>query len=140
MTTTEVRSKIMRAVSRKDTKPEIHVRSLLHGLGLRFRLHKKNLPGTPDIVLHKYRTAIFVHGCFWHRHQGCRFASTPKTKQEFWLPKFASNVRRDSVKEAQLRELGWKVLIVWECETRSPEQLKDRLVHEFFDSDPVGDS
>lgn len=103
----------MRLVPTKDTKPEIIVRSLLHGMGLRFRLHRKNLPGSPDIVLAKHRTVIFVHGCFWHRHPDCRYASTPKTRQDFWLPKFEANVQRDAKKEAQLRELGWRVLMVW---------------------------
>lgn len=123
----------MRSVPTKDTKPEILVRSLLHGMGLRFRLHRKNLPGSPDIVLAKHRTVIFVHGCFWHRHPDCRYASTPKTRQDFWLPKFEANVQRDAKKEAQLRELGWRVLMVWECETRSPEQLRERLWRDFLE-------
>jgi DNA mismatch endonuclease, patch repair protein len=121
----------MRAVGRANTKPETIVRSILHRLGLRFRLHLKNLPGTPDIVLRRHKTAIFVHGCFWHRHPNCRYATTPKTRTEFWLPKFKSNIERDARKKAELEKLGWRVLIVWECETRSPEILAARLAKEF---------
>nr|WP_249483059.1 DNA mismatch endonuclease Vsr [Pseudomonas sp. HS6] len=120
----------MRSVSRGDTRPEILVRSLLHQLGFRFRLHQKSLPGTPDIVLPKYHTVVFVHGCFWHRHPACRYASTPKTRQDYWLPKFEANVMRDARKEAQLHELGWRVLVVWECETRAVSDLRDRLKQE----------
>ncbi|MHA6193867.1 very short patch repair endonuclease [Pseudomonas wadenswilerensis] len=137
MITSDLRSKIMRSVSRKNTKPEIIVRSLLHSLGFRFRLHQKSLPGSPDIVLAKYKTAIFVHGCFWHRHPGCRYASTPKTRQEFWLPKFEANVTRDAKKEAQLIELGWRVLVIWECETRLLTQLEDRLKQELLGIDSL---
>lgn len=122
----------MRSVKRKDTKPEVAVRSVLHGLGLRFRLHVKKLPGSPDVVLAKHRTVVFVHGCFWHRHEGCRYASTPKTRQEFWLPKFASNVVRDAKKEAQLKELGWRVVVVWECQTRNKEEMTNRFKEEFL--------
>lgn len=96
-------SRKMRAVGSKNTRPEVSVRSLLHGLGLRFRVHKKQLPGTPDIVLAKYRVVVFVHGCFWHRHPGCKFASIPKVNQEFWLPKFDKNVERDARKAEALR-------------------------------------
>lgn len=103
----------------------------LHGLGLRFRLHRKDLPGSLDVVLPKHRTAIFVHGCYWHRHPGCKYASTPKTNQDFWLPKFQRNVERDARKEEALRALGWRVLIVWECETRDLPTLEARLRHEF---------
>lgn len=125
------RSDIMRAVKRAHTKPEIIVRQLLHSLGLRFRLHRRDLPGSPDIVLPRFRTVVFVHGCFWHRHPGCCFASTPKSRQEYWLPKFKANVERDAKKEAQLRELGWRVLVIWECETRKPAELDERLRREF---------
>lgn len=125
------RSDIMRAVKRAHTAPEIIVRQTLHALGLRFRLQRRDLPGSPDIVLPRFRTAIFVHGCFWHRHPYCRYATTPKTRQEYWLPKFMANVERDARKEAQLRELGWRVLIVWECETRDRGELMTRLRHEF---------
>ncbi|TBW09530.1 DNA mismatch endonuclease Vsr [Azotobacter chroococcum subsp. isscasi] len=125
------RSDIMRAVKRAHTAPEIIVRQTLHALGLRFRVLRRDLPGSPDIVLPRFRTAIFVHGCFWHRHSGCRYATTPKARQEYWLPKFMANVERDARKEAQLRELGWRVLVVWECETRDREELMTRLRREF---------
>lgn len=126
-----VRSAIMRSVKRANTKPELIVRQLLHSLGLRFRLHRRDLPGSPDVVLPRFRRVIFVHGCFWHRHTNCRYASTPKTRQEYWLPKFAANVERDACKEAQLRELGWKVIVVWECETKDKERLKQFFEQEF---------
>lgn len=131
------RSDIMRAVKRAHTGPEIAVRKLLHSLGLRFRLHCKVLPGSPDIVLPKHCTVIFVHGCFWHRHPGCRYASTPKTRQDYWLPKFAANVERDARKASQLKELGWRVVVVWECETRNREALEARLRQEFELPDPA---
>lgn len=127
----------MRAVKRSNTKPELVVRKLLHSLGLRFRLHVADLPGTPDILLPKHRTIIFVHGCFWHRHPNCRYSSSPKTRQEFWTSKFAANVQRDEKKEALLRTLGWRVLVVWECETRVVDALKQRLRREFFKADAV---
>lgn len=125
------RSDIMCAVKRAHTGPEIIVRQVLHALGLRFRLHRRDLPGSPDVVLPRHKTVVFVHGCFWHRHPGCRFASTPKTRQEYWLPKFQANVERDLKKEAQLRELGWRILVVWECETRDSEELENRLRRDF---------
>lgn len=125
------RSDIMRAVKRAHTRPEIVVRQALHALGLRFRLHRRNLPGSPDIVLLKFKTVVFVHGCFWHRHSDCRYATIPKSRQEYWLPKFDANVERDARKEAQLRELGWRVLVMWECETKSLETLEARLRLEF---------
>ena len=124
------RSDIMRAVKRADTAPEIIVRQVLHALGLRFRLHRRDLPGSPDIVLPRFRTVIFVHGCFWHRHPDCRYTTTPKTRQEYWLPKFAANIERDLRKEAQLQALGWRVLLVWECETKQREELTLRLRRE----------
>jgi DNA mismatch endonuclease (patch repair protein) len=129
--TSSRRSEIMRAVRRAHTTPELAVRSMLHSLGLRFRVNRRDLPGSPDIVLPKHRTVIFVHGCFWHRHQGCRYATTPKTRQEYWIPKFAANIERDARKEAELRELCWRVLIVWECETKNREALELRLRREF---------
>lgn len=125
------RSDIMRAVKRAHTAPEMIVRQELHALGLRFRLHRRDLPGSPDIVLPRLRTVIFVHGCFWHRHSDCRYATTPKTRQEYWLPKFAANIERDARKEAQLQALGWRVLLVWECETKRREELTLRLRREF---------
>lgn len=126
------RSDIMRAVKRAHTGPEIVVRRTLHALGLRFRLHRRDLPGSPDIVLPRFRTVVFVHGCFWHRHLDCRYASVPKSRQEYWLPKFKANVERDAKKEAQLCELGWRVLVIWECETRKLTELEERLRREFL--------
>lgn len=125
------RSRIMRAVRRAHTKPELIVRKALHGLGLRFRLQRRDLPGTPDVVLAKHRTAIFVHGCFWHRHGGCRMATMPKTRVEFWAEKFGRNVERDAKNERALTDAGWRVLTIWECETRNLGVLGDRLRHEF---------
>ena len=124
------RSDIMRAVKRANTAPEIIVRQVLHALGIRFRLHRRDLPGSPDVVLPRFRTVIFVHGCFWHRHPDCRYTTTPKTRQEYWLPKFAANIERDLRKEAQLQALGWQVLLVWECETKQREELTLRLRRE----------
>lgn len=131
MSVDPTRSNIMRAVGRENTKPEMVVRRILHGLGLRFRLHRRDLPGTPDLVLPKYRTAIFVHGCFWHRHRGCSKATTPKTRVDFWKTKFEQNVRRDRKNEDVLVEGGWSVLTIWECETRKPEELKAKLAKTF---------
>ncbi|MEE4305796.1 DNA mismatch endonuclease Vsr [Pseudomonas alliivorans] len=129
-----VSSRRMRAVKRENTSPELTVRRLLHALGLRFRLHKRSLPGSPDIVLRKHKAVIFVHGCFWHRHPGCRYASTPKTRQEYWMPKFVANIERDARKASELEALGWKVLTVWECETRNLAVLEERLRRDFSSS------
>ncbi|SDA25486.1 T/G mismatch-specific endonuclease [Sphingomonas sp. NFR15] len=117
----------MARIGPRDTKPEMVVRRLLHALGRRFRLHRRDLPGTPDIVLPGSRKAIFVHGCFWHRHEGCPKATTPKTRSEFWQDKFDRNVERDERKEADLRAAGWDVTTVWECETRDLGALEIRL-------------
>ena len=114
--TKEKRSWNMSRITGKHTKPEILLRSLLHREGFRFRLHHKRLPGKPDIVLPRYRTVIFVNGCFWHRHRNCKYAYTPKSRLEFWLNKFEETVRRDRKKQEMLRTLGWQVLVVWECE------------------------
>ncbi|WP_017847378.1 very short patch repair endonuclease [Pseudomonas veronii] len=133
------RSDIMRAVKRANTAPEIIVRQVLHALGLRFRLHRRDLPGSPDVVLPRFRTVIFVHGCFWHRHPDCRYTTTPKTRQEYWLPKFAANIERDLRKEAQLQALGWRVLLVWECETKQREELTLRLRRELKLSEAAQD-
>src|SRR5437660_1250360 len=110
------RSWNMSRIKSKDTRPEILVRSTLHAMGYRFRLHSRALPGSPDIVLPKHHTALFVHGCFWHRHTGCRFAYTPKSRKKFWFAKFAANIARDIKASRALRQLGWKPVIVWECE------------------------
>lgn len=126
--TKERRSWNMSRIKSKDTKPELRVRSLLHRLGYRFRLHRKNLPGRPDIVLPKYKTAIFVHGCFWHRHEGCRFAYNPKSRMDFWRKKFEENQRRDKKNSTKLKELGWKVAVIWECETQNSKKLNLTLI------------
>jgi len=110
------RSYVMSRVSSKDTKPEKIVRSYLHRVGLRFRLHGPGLPGKPDLVLAKYRTVVFVHGCFWHRHKGCKRATTPKTRKEFWMEKFEKNKARDRRNSRQLKENGWHVIVIWACE------------------------
>jgi DNA mismatch endonuclease (patch repair protein) len=123
----EQRSKVMSRVGSSNTMPEIKVRKLLHGLGYRFRLHRRDLPGTPDIVLPGHRSVILVHGCFWHRHKGCRDASSPKTRREFWKNKFDENVRRDHRKAIALRRLGWRVVVVWECQLQNPNALATRL-------------
>lgn len=114
----KVRSRMMSGIRAKDTKPEMMVRRYLHGLGFRYRLHNRSLPGRPDIVLPKYNTIIFVHGCFWHRHSGCSLAYMPKSNAEAWQKKFESNVNRDKKVWAELTNAGWKVIIVWECSLR----------------------
>jgi len=126
----ERRSWNMSRIRAKDTKPEIVVRSLLHSLGFRFRLHVRKLPGCPDIVLARRKAAIFVHGCFWHRHPNCRFAYTPKSRKHFWLPKLEANATRDQEALFQLKREGWKTVVVWECETRNLERLAIRLKRE----------
>ena len=123
----EQRSRNMSAIKSKNTKPEITVRKLLHSMWYRFRLHKKDLPGSPDIVLPKYKTVIFVHGCFWHRHQNCKYASDPKTRREFWEKKFKENIERDKKTQEKLKNLGWKTNIVWECEVKNREILIVKL-------------
>jgi DNA mismatch endonuclease (patch repair protein) len=123
----------MQSIRGKDTTPERLVRSMVHRLGLRFRLHGRNLPGKPDLVLAKHRTVIFVHGCFWHRHD-CKLAAIPKTRPEFWDSKFQANVDRDRRNKALLQEQGWRVVEIWECETRSAEVLGLRLRREFSDA------
>lgn len=121
------RSALMSRIRGKDTTPERAVRSMVHGLGYRFRLHGRDLPGRPDLVLPRLRTVIFVHGCFWHRHARCRYATTPATRRAFWLEKFEHNVERDRRTAAALRRLGWSVITVWECQLRRPEKVRARL-------------
>ena len=118
----------MSRIRGRDTGPELSVRSLLHRMGFRFRVHRRDLPGTPDIVLPKYRTVVFVHGCFWHRHAGCKYAYTPKSRVDFWLRKFEENVARDRKARRQLKAVGWQVIVVWECQTRDHEKLRERLL------------
>lgn len=119
----EKRSWNMSRIRSKNTRPELIVRSLLHHVGYRFRLHLATLPGKPDIVLPKYKTVIFVHGCFWHRHANCKYAYTPKSKRAFWSKKFRNNVERHKIVKNQLRKLGWKVVVVWECEVVNEDKL-----------------
>lgn len=121
----EKRSWNMSRIKGKDTKPELQVRSILHRMGLRFRINRKDLPGRPDLVMPKYKTAIFVHGCFWHRHKGCKYSYMPKSNSEFWEQKFKENILRDKIKEKSLRNLGWKVLIIWECQLLQINFLKE---------------
>ena len=120
------RSAIMRAVGRKDTSPELVVRRLLHAAGFRFRLHRRDLPGTPDLVFPGRRKVIFVHGCFWHGH-GCAKGRLPKSRPEYWRPKIEANRERDARKEGELRALGWGVETVWQCETKDAAALGDHL-------------
>ncbi len=129
--TSERRSWNMSRIRGRNTRPELRLRSLLHRAGFRFRLHAKELPGRPDIVLPKYRTAIFVHGCFWHRHPGCRNTSAPSTRREFWHDKFEGNVSRDARNRAALQAAGWTVITVWECELKADaEGVTCRLADE----------
>lgn len=111
----KTRSRMMAGIRGKDTKPELVLRRALHARGFRYRLHAANLPGRPDLVLPRYRTVIFVHGCFWHRHEGCRYATTPASNVAFWERKFRQNVERDREVRKRLKEAGWRVAIVWEC-------------------------
>ena len=127
--TSQERSRIMSRVKGQHTKPEKVVRSLLHSMGYRFRLHVKDLPGKPDIVLSKYRKVIFVHGCFWHGHKNCSRAARPQTNADFWNKKLDSNIARDVNTQIQIAELGWQFLIVWQCEIKDVEKLRQRLTH-----------
>ena len=120
---TEERSRLMAKIKGKNTRPERAVRSLLHRAGHRFRIHVRALPGTPDIVLPRHRTVVFVHGCFWHRHAKCKKARVPKTHRKFWADKFARNVANDRHHRRQLRRLGWRVVTIWECQLRRPDAV-----------------
>jgi DNA mismatch endonuclease (patch repair protein) len=121
------RSWNMSRIKNKNTQPEIIIRSLLHKLGYRFRLHRRDLPGIPDIVLPKYKTAIFVHGCFWHRHSGCKFAYSPKSRVQFWEKKFERNVSVQKKAENELDQMGWRVFVIWECELANLELVMQKL-------------
>ncbi|MGD9560948.1 MAG: very short patch repair endonuclease [Pyrinomonadaceae bacterium] len=125
--TSEQRSWNMSQIRSRDTTPEMVVRSILHRSGFRFRLHRKELPGKPDIVLRKHRAVIFVHGCFWHRHSGCKRCSTPKTNPAYWIPKLQRNADRDREHIANLKKLGWRVRVVWECELKNQPKLTRNL-------------
>jgi DNA mismatch endonuclease (patch repair protein) len=124
--TPQRRSWLMSRVRGKNTGPEIRVRKCAHALGLRFRIHRNDLPGKPDIVFPRRKIALFVHGCFWHRHPGCRKATAPSSR--FWAKKFAYNVKRDVRAKAALRKLGWKVAVIWECETKDSNRLESLVV------------
>lgn len=123
------RSVRMSKVRGRHSKPELLVRRLVHGMGFRYRLHDRRLPGSPDLVFRRLRKAIFVHGCFWHRHPSaaCNLARMPKTRLDFWKPKLQGNRERDLRHQTELRALGWQFLVVWECEMRDREQLENRL-------------
>ena len=117
----ETRSYNMSRIRSKDTKPEMLVRKFLHKNGFRYRLHVKNLPGKPDIVLPKYKTVIFIHGCFWHGHEGCRYYVVPKTRTEWWLNKIGTNISNDANAEKALEDAGWKIIKIWECQLKKSE-------------------
>jgi len=123
----ERRSWNMSRIKGSNTGPERIVRSILHRMGYRFSLHRKDLPGKPDITLPKHKTVVFVHGCFWHRHKGCKDATMPKTRRIFWQNKLQGNAVRDRIKHRSIRHLGWRIIIVWECETERPANLITRL-------------
>jgi DNA mismatch endonuclease (patch repair protein) len=125
--TPEERSRIMSRVKSRDTKPEKLVRKLLHALGYRFRLHRRDLPGKPDITLPKHKKVIFVHGCFWHGHDGCQRAARPTSNIEFWNKKIDSNLRRDITAQKELDALGWSYFILWQCQTRDLTTLTNKL-------------
>ncbi|HCG00189.1 MAG TPA: very short patch repair endonuclease [Chloroflexi bacterium] len=135
------RSRIMSKVKNRDTAPKLVVRRLLHRLGYRFRLHRANLPGHPDIVLPRHRKVIFVHGCFWHGHVGCPRGARPATNTEFWNAKLDANARRDKSTQEALDKLGWRILIVWQCETRNETRLA-AIIEQFLAAaqTPVTDS
>lgn len=121
----------------KDTAPELAVRRIVHSMGYRYRLHVGNLPGRPDLVFSKKRAVIFVHGCFWHRHDGCKLARMPKSNLEFWGPKLDGNKERDSRKVAELKAKGWRVLVVWECQISNTDRLYSKLAA-FLEGEDAG--
>jgi DNA mismatch endonuclease (patch repair protein) len=118
------RSRMMAGIRGRNTKPELVVRSALHRLGLRFRLHARDLPGRPDLVFPRFRAVVHVHGCFWHRHRNCRFAYVPRSNQAFWSNKFQENVQRDRRNDRELRKLGWRIFTLWECQIADPDVLR----------------
>jgi DNA mismatch endonuclease (patch repair protein) len=122
------RSRIMRSIRKKDTKAELTVRRAVHALGYRFRLHRRDLPGSPDLVLPRHRKVIFVHGCFWHQHPGCRKATVPRVRVSYWGPKLARNAARDARALADIESLGWDALVLWECELVEAKKLRSRLL------------
>jgi len=124
----EKRSAMMAGIRGKDTTPELRVRRAAHALGYRFRLHRRDLPGSPDLVFPRFRKVILVHGCYWHRHPACRFAYTPRSNTAFWKHKFEGNMERDRRTLAELQQLGWDALVIWECTTYNLDDLKRRIV------------
>lgn len=129
----EKRSWIMSRVKGRDTKPEILVRSIVHQMGYRFRIHRRDLPGNPDIVLPRHGKVIFVHGCFWHGHERCLRSKRPTTNKKFWNDKLDGNIKRDERFRRALAHIGWKAIVVWQCETRKPDRLLrklERFLHE----------
>lgn len=126
--TPDQRSWVMGRVRSKNTQPELIVRSILHRMGYRFRINRRDLPGKPDIVLPKHKTVVFVHGCFWHRHRGCKNCTTPSTRREYWEEKFARNVQRDRSNRRELRAQGWKVIVAWECDVRRDPAKAGRTI------------
>lgn len=131
----ETRSRMMSGIKGKDTKPEVQVRQYLHGQGFRYSRHRRDLPGRPDLVLPKYHTVVFVHGCFWHAHPHCRYATTPLTRREFWTAKLAANRLRDVSAVSQLTKQGWRVVVVWECALRRTPDKSLADLSEFLRSD-----
>lgn len=119
----ETRSRMMAGIKGKNTRPELALRRALHARGFRYRLHSKKVQGRPDLVLPKHRAVVFVHGCFWHRHEGCRYTTNPATRTAFWQAKFQANVARDNAVQEALLEAGWRVAIIWECALRKSEQI-----------------
>lgn len=135
----ERRSWLMSRVKGKNTTPEMRVRRMAHAMGLRFRLHRKDLPGKPDLVFPKYNVALFVHGCFWHRHEGCKKATMPKSRQQFWLAKFLRNQERDADVVACLESFGWRTELIWECETKNCKSLEAKIRTIFCTTGDEGD-
>jgi DNA mismatch endonuclease (patch repair protein) len=125
----ETRSRIMSRIRKTDTEPEMAVRRLVHSMGYRYRLHVKGLPGTPDLVFPARKSVIFVHGCFWHRHPRCKLCRTPKSRQEYWIPKLEGNRRRDRDNQRQLTQNGWRYLVIWECEIADLQRVARRVQH-----------
>jgi len=123
----EKRSDIMSRVKNRDTKPELIVRSTLHKMGYRFRLHRRDLPGNPDIVLPKHKKVIFVHGCFWHGHKGCPRSSRPSSNKKFWNEKIDKNIKRDKNVRKELKRSGWDIMVIWQCEIKDSEKLQRKL-------------
>ena len=133
----EIRSYNMSRITGKNTKPEILIRKSLFSKGFRYNLHSKNLPGKPDIVLPKYKTVIFVHGCFWHGHEGCQYYVIPKTRTEFWLNKINTNIQNDMKNLISLKNMGWNVITIWECETKKKNNIKvliDQIEKELYNN------